>query len=70
MWVDIIAGTVLALVLGGAVAYIVIAKKKGKKCIGCPDSCSCSANQKEKCSGQCHSCPHSCAGCQSGTEKE
>ena len=37
MWVDIIAGTVLALVLGGAVAYIVIAKKKGKKCIGCPE---------------------------------
>lgn len=47
MWVDIIAGTVLALVLGGAVAYIVIAKKKGKKCIGCPESCD--------------KCPHSCA---------
>ncbi|MBQ3597696.1 MAG: FeoB-associated Cys-rich membrane protein [Clostridia bacterium] len=56
MWVDIIAGTVLALVLGGAVAYIVIAKKKGKKCIGCPDDCS--------------KCPHSCAERQSGTEKE
>ncbi|MBO7216861.1 MAG: FeoB-associated Cys-rich membrane protein [Clostridia bacterium] len=56
MWVDIIAGTVLALVLGGAVAYIVIAKKKGKKCIGCPESCD--------------KCPHSCAGCQSGTEKD
>ena len=53
MWVDIIAGTVLALVLGGAVAYIVIAKKKGKKCIGCPEDCG--------------KCPHSRTGCPSGS---
>ena len=44
---DIIAIVVIALIIGGAVAYIIKAKKSGKKCIGCPDSGSCSGN----CSG-------------------
>ena len=38
---DIIAALVLAVILGGAVAYIVRAKKKGVKCIGCPDGAKC-----------------------------
>ena len=49
--VDIIAIAVIVLIVGGALAYIIRAKKKGKKCIGCPDGGSCGAN----CSG-CSSC--------------
>ena len=61
---DIIAIVAIALVIGGAVAYIIKAKKSGKKCIGCPDSASCRAG---KCSGSCPSC--SC-GCSSEEDKE
>ena len=39
---DIIIIAVVAAILGFAVFYIVKAKKSGKKCIGCPDSGSCS----------------------------
>jgi len=46
---DIITVAVIALILGGAVWYIVKAKKSGKKCIGCPDGCSCGK-------GHCASC--------------
>ena len=38
---EIIAIALIVLIVGGAVAYIVKAKKSGKKCIGCPDSGSC-----------------------------
>ncbi|MBQ7096214.1 MAG: FeoB-associated Cys-rich membrane protein [Clostridia bacterium] len=33
-----IAIAILALILGGAIWYIIRAKKSGKKCIGCPES--------------------------------
>ena len=36
----VIVGIVLAIA-GFATGYIIRAKKKGKKCIGCPYSCSC-----------------------------
>ena len=50
----IVIGIVLALV-GTAVAYIVRQKKKGVKCIGCPDACSCSGNCGGHAScGSCH----------------
>jgi len=39
---------VLVLIIGGALAYVIKSKKKGVKCIGCPDA--------EKCSGNCSSC--------------
>ena len=45
---EIIAIVVIALVLGGAIAYIVKAKKSGRKCIGCPSG--------GKCQGSCNSC--------------
>lgn len=47
---EIIAVAIIALVVGGAVAYIVKAKKKGVQCIGCPDGCSC------KKAGGCQGC--------------
>ena len=46
--VDYIILAVIALILGFAGWYIYKAKKSGKKCIGCPDSASCS--------GHCSSC--------------
>ena len=46
-WKTAAVVAILVLILGGAVAYICKAKKKGVKCIGCPDSGKCSGN----CSG-------------------
>lgn len=54
---------VLLLILGGAGFYIYKAKKSGKKCIGCPDSGSCSA--KGGCEGCC-----GCNGCGSTSEED
>ena len=44
---DIVLIIVLVLVLAIAVGYIIRAKKKGVKCIGCPSGSKCSGN----CSG-------------------
>ncbi|MBO7303781.1 MAG: hypothetical protein J6V09_00970 [Clostridia bacterium] len=41
MWGEIIAIVAILFIVGGAVAYIIKAKKSGKKCIGCPDSATC-----------------------------
>ncbi|MBQ1255093.1 MAG: FeoB-associated Cys-rich membrane protein [Clostridia bacterium] len=38
---NIILAVVLLAILGGAITYIVKAKKRGQKCIGCPYSNSC-----------------------------
>lgn len=51
---NVIATVLLLAVLGGAVAYIVKARKKGQKCIGCPGGCSCCPSQGEK--NSCCSC--------------
>ena len=48
--IDFIIIGIIVLVVGGAIAYIVRAKKKGQKCIGCPDSKSCSKNGCAACS--------------------
>ena len=45
MWENIIIIAVLAAILGAAIAYIVKAKKSGKKCIGCPDADTCAARK-------------------------
>ncbi len=44
---------VLVLIIGGAVIYVLKQRKKGVKCIGCPngrncsgDCCSCNADNK------------------------
>lgn len=46
--IDYLVIGVVVLIIGGAVAYIIKAKKSGKKCIGCPDS--------DKCQGSCQGC--------------
>ncbi|MBQ8432538.1 MAG: FeoB-associated Cys-rich membrane protein [Clostridia bacterium] len=55
--IDFIVMAVIAVIVGGAVAYIIKAKKSGKKCIGCPDSGSC-GSQKNCSDGGCGSCCH------------
>ncbi|MBR4109652.1 MAG: hypothetical protein IKK41_04990 [Oscillospiraceae bacterium] len=45
---NLIVVLILVLILGGAALYIYKAKKKGRKCIGCPDGSTCS--------GRCASC--------------
>ena len=49
--VNFVAALVLIAIIGLAAVYIIRAKKSGQKCIGCPDSRTCSGN----CSG-CKSC--------------
>ena len=58
---------VILVIVGLAVAYVIKAKKSGKKCIGCPDGCSCSKSQPEapSCGGNCAHCP----GCASKSEE-
>ena len=51
--IDIIAIAAVLLIVGGAVGYIVWAKKRGRHCIGCPDS--------KTCGGNCSSCAYRCA---------
>ncbi|MBQ6839350.1 MAG: FeoB-associated Cys-rich membrane protein [Oscillospiraceae bacterium] len=41
---NVIIIAVLVIIIGLAVWYVVKAKKSGKKCIGCPDGCSCSGS--------------------------
>lgn len=41
---------VLGLIIGCAIAYVIKARKKGVKCIGCP--------QGGKCSGNCSECSY------------
>lgn len=55
--VDIIVIAVIALIIGLVVFYIHKAKKKGIKCIGCPNGATCSG-QCNGCTGNCGSCHH------------
>ena len=54
---DYIIIAVVLVLVGGVVAYLRHAKKKGVKCVGCPDSGTCSGH---------------CAGCNSqcGSKKD
>lgn len=42
--VNIVLILILGMILGWAVGYIIKEKKKGVKCIGCPDSKTCRGN--------------------------
>ena len=46
---DLIIGLVVAVAVVAAVKYIRNARKKGVKCIGCPEGAACS----KKCDGGC-----------------
>lgn len=38
---DLIIVAIIVLIVGFATWYVIKAKKSGRKCIGCPDGCSC-----------------------------
>ncbi len=44
MLATIICIVVIVAILGGAIAYIVRAKKRGVKCIGCPAGSTCNGH--------------------------
>jgi len=53
--VDFLILAVIAAIVGLVILYIHRSKKKGVKCIGCPDGA--------KCSGNCSGCSGNCGGC-------
>lgn len=50
---DYILLAVIVIIVGAAVAYIIREKKRGSKCIGCPNGGACS--------GSCNGCSGSCS---------
>ncbi len=50
---NIIISVVIIAIVGLAALYIYRAKKKGQKCIGCPDSGSCVHAKSGNCSCGC-----------------
>lgn len=38
---DVVVLLIIAVAVGGAIAYIIRAKKKGQKCVGCPYAKEC-----------------------------
>ena len=56
--VDFIVILVIALIVGAASLYIYRAKKKGRGCIGCPDSATCQKYNESvnSCGGNCSFC--------------
>ncbi|MBQ8767833.1 MAG: FeoB-associated Cys-rich membrane protein [Clostridia bacterium] len=51
---------IVVLIVAFAVAYIVKAKKKGAKCIGCPAGGNCSGNTEKNSSCSCGGCSCGC----------
>lgn len=45
---NVFVGILIVLILGGAIFFILREKKKGTKCVGCPNS--------HGCSGHCENC--------------
>ena len=45
---NIIAISIIIFIVGGATAYIIVAKIKGKKCIGCPSCKTCNSKNLKK----------------------
>ena len=61
---DFLVIGIIALIVGGAIAFMIISNKRGKKCIGCPESGSCPAKKggTDSCSGKCASGAANCHG--------
>ena len=65
---DYIIIGVVALIVALALFYVIRAKKRGVKCIGCPSGgCNCGshkggAEESGACSGSCGSCSCGCGG--------
>ncbi len=53
---DLLVIGVVAVIVSLAAAYVIRAKKRGHKCIGCPDSVCCPSGGK--CEGGCNCSCH------------
>lgn len=53
---NVIVVIILVIIIGAAVTYIVRAKKKGTKCIGCPASGNCAMKNQEHLQQSEHKC--------------
>ena len=51
---NILIIVVLGAIVGLALGYVIRAKKKGAKCIGCPSGASCGKSGCSGCNGQCN----------------
>lgn len=47
--IDYLLIAFIVLIIALALVYIYKSKKRGKKCIGCPYSCSCSKENRKNC---------------------
>lgn len=45
--IDYIVIAILVVIVAAAAFYVYKAKKSGKKCIGCPDGCSCGSKHDD-----------------------
>lgn len=52
---NLIVVIVVLMIIGAAVTYIIKEKKRGVKCVGCPDAGTCPGSKCSQCSGGCHS---------------
>ena len=59
---NVIIVVILLVIVGAAAGYVIRAKKRGQKCIGCPDSCHCGKNDHSSCGG----CGGGSCGCNHG----
>ena len=57
---DLIVGLIVVAIVGGAIAYIIREKKRGVKCVGCPDAPRCAAAKLAEAEGL---EGFSCSGC-------
>lgn len=59
--IDYVIIAIVLLIIGGSVGYIISAKKRGQKCVGCPYS--------KTCSGGCSTCSGDCGEKEENKEK-
>ncbi len=57
---DLIVGGILSVIVGAAIIYLVKAKKKGVKCIGCPSEGQC-LGRNSHCTDACEHCSSHCS---------
>ncbi|MBS5150406.1 MAG: FeoB-associated Cys-rich membrane protein [Butyricicoccus pullicaecorum] len=55
---DWIVLTIVLILIGCAVGYIIKSKKQGVKCIGCPAASSCHSGKELKEQASCCGCQH------------
>lgn len=64
--VNIIVTVILCVIVGSAGVYIHKSRKRGVKCIGCPDANVCAARSQAENTSGCGGCSGGCQGCSGG----